>query len=276
MPFKPFTRVIRAAFLAHTLTWTSPVRKIKYIGPYLETNLNNQNIHTVFDVVNYVDQIVVGMPGQASAQQILDTIRNSVGHLVRNNRGHQCTQMYLARPLNRFGFNVLIDLLDYAKTRKQATPHANWLNALDLTRVPLNLIAKLLCEFNEGLAFDATNYNTPCRKTPARGSVGAEPSVQAMRRCPCITNAANCNGPCLWTADNGGACVARYARARDFRQARDINGFVGDWDPSAVPLPGHRRPTARYVRRPADPTGAFFALPLVQEASDEEADDAEA
>jgi hypothetical protein len=260
--YRPFDPVVQAAFEAGQLAWDSPVRDLKYIGPYLEGRMNNFNIFTIADLVQY---LLLSISQNANNDIILDAFQ-AIAPIVFNANAQRCKQNYLSRPLNRMGFNVIADVLQYARL------FADWPDeALDATlkALPLNIGGVLCCNFNERLQANPLGPNnelpaTYCNKIPMYGNVGSD--MASLRSCPCTLNPDACQGDCMWVPGmpgEPGACISRVASYDRGNHVLDEQPFPGDWYPENE-YPPSKRDTARYVPVPPGPGryGYMFALPV--------------
>jgi hypothetical protein len=212
-------------------------------------------IFTLGQWVAHVATALAQHPGETAPQRVV-RIRDITGGVARNNSSHSCRDGYLVRPINRMVFNVLIEVLAFARN---APPPGTFAGA-----IPADLEAALICEFNQGMRIaPAQGPGLPvCLVEPGRGSVGNHHAVWEMRHCPCFTTAAACvQNPahgCQWTAQN--ACISRNARYDMGHAANDVGNMAGDWAPAPTT---RTRIGKRYVPVPPAPGryGRLFALP---------------
>jgi hypothetical protein len=262
--YRPFKPIVSAQFARYNLTWQSPVESLKYIGPYLQQRLNQRNITTLYNLIQY---ILRDMFNNNNDDPIIKAFE-AIAPLVINENAQQCQQSYLARPLNRMGFNIIADLLQHARSTIAQWPEAG-LN-IQLQSLPANIGGVLICQINEGqqprpLGPNGEVPETYCNKQMFIGNVG--PEVYSMRTCPCITDANSCTGDCMWVPGMPGepsACISRISRSDRGNITVDETPFSGDWNDE---YPQYQRPHTRYV--PVPPTGPgrdgfVFALPIRQ------------
>ncbi len=258
MAYRPYIRKVENLFQTGEITWDSPVNALPYIGNGLTEKLQNQNVFRLRDVVNEVEDAIDNAPLNAAPDEV---IFNTVAGWLTNVRAHTCVEgRYLPRPVNRMGFNVLIDLLAVA-------------NSPNIPITPNQLLERGICQWNEnhnGMAADGLQAGRPlCNKVPQYGNVGAENAARAMRTCPC-RNENQCNGPCVWVPGIGnqaGACLSRVSSPQRRNYARDARPFTGDWQPNVRPV----RPNTRRVTAPPGENGWWYALgPEVPEPEEEE------
>lgn len=263
--YRPFAPKVQAAFEAGQLTWESSVRDLKYFGQYLETRLNNLNIYNIADLVQYL----LTQINQNANDDIIVNAFQAIAPLVFNAFAQQCKGDYLSRPLNRMGFNIIADVLQYARLYAD-WPDAN-LNAT-LQALPINIGGVLICNFNERLQPNALGPNgempaTYCNKIAMYGNVGSD--MASLRSCPCTLNPDACQGDCMWVPGmpgEPGACISRVAVYDRGNHVLDQEPYPGDWYPDDQ-YPPTIRNNARYVPVPPAPGrfGYMFALPVQQD-----------
>lgn len=206
--------------------------------------------------------IIAGMAGVPSNDQKANRIAQELSMICRNPRGFTCdinaagTHRYMRRPFNRMAFNVVVDVLAYAKDRAgQDGPPL----PANVTILPPNLHFRLICGFHEhkhapnmvGAPISAALLNSindglvgvcqPSLIGPgglARGNTQTELSdVAEMQECPCYNTALACNaavpsagGGCLWAgAGANQGCVPANARWDYGRDAPGYNNMAGVW-----------------------------------------------
>ena len=264
---KEFIRTAPHLFANGNVNWNSDVGNLKYIGGQYAGILQQLNIDTVGEVV----EAAVDAVQQAAQAQPEDVIFDLIGGWTRNARAHSChgkNKNYLVRPINRFAFNALVDVVDYAQS---VGYNQNGYNASTL---PNNLASTLICDNNEGLQMNPNwDHQTPfCNRVAGRGSAGTHAGAVGMRKCPCLGQQdCQSNVNCTWLAPHN-ACVGSQSMLNRGHRARDVGNFVGDWKGGAVPPQANqRRPNARYVPMPAGPQrgGHTFALPLLDDTDSE-------
>lgn len=239
MPYKPYKRFIETQFNNNRLNWNSNVNQLKNIGNFFTQRLNALQIYNLQQLVEYVVNQVNSMIQGTKIRKFQIVI----GQLTENARRHKCgINNYLIRPLNRFAFNTLVDLVDYAKTN---------LPTINPQHISANLATKLICNFNEGTTRNNNQNNNNgafCQVSDIRGNVGDSDDVNAMRYCPCNSTQQSCqsNTNCKW---HNRACIPRHTKYH--RAAKDVPGYAGEWDPTGNLE--HTRPNTRYVSVPHGP-----------------------
>lgn len=250
------TEFKRSNFSTNSFDWDSDVEWLKYIKTYFGDELRKKNIYKLGDVVNAVLVAVEAAPQNPPEE----TIRDLVGSWTINKHAHECrSNDYLPRPVNRFAFNALIDLVDFARDDDYSD---NGRNAADL---PDDLAGNLICDWNEGLTtnpnwdFAQPDQEPFCHRATGRGSAGPHRGAVGMRRCPCLGQE-QCvkDNNCQWLGSHS-ACVGRDSRRNRGHPAPDIQNYAGDRKGGPAPTAMQRRPNSRYV---PTPDGYTFAIPL--------------
>lgn len=251
-----YTRLIPIAFQTNRLSWASAVISIPLIGPYYRTKLAGApwNAYTVLQLLQHYVALAAGA---GTVAHKTEAIRADLSVLTRNARSLTCTpDGYLVRPVNRMAFNVIADLLAYARERAvidaaQLPPNIN--------QLPPNVHYRLICQTNEmthapnyvGVHAAGNNGTAPlCHNTPDRGNVEGGDALE-MQRCPCFRTANTCNGAnlgvagagCMWVpaqpgANPGPGCVPANARSDRGRGAPGVGGEAGSWNYKNLPTAG--------------------------------------
>lgn len=264
MPFKPYVRIVPNKFASGHWQWNTQIHRLKYIGPYYRQRLNALNIYTIDDFINHIANVIY----EDNQNNVLDRVLASIASITMNERRYQCTQNnYLPRPVNRFAFNILSDVLDYGR---QVQRHPA------LMHLPPNIAGQFICNWNEGTDVAADGAASFCNYTPDYGSVGD--NAYAMRTCPCLSDANQCNANpnCMWINGEPSGCIPRHTRYDERRNAPDVFPFAGDWNLHGVPDNEHRAPGTSYITIPQNQgpgragVGAFV-IPGVYEEEEEPA-----
>lgn len=150
---------------------------------------------------------------------------------------------YYSRGPNRFAYNVLGELVAYAKRiRGQAgvaQPALPPTAVAFLTALPsaTQIQRTIICAFNEGVTganpLEPAGSQYLCRDRPFN-SGGGRPHAKAVRKCPCMDQATCTAGPnaamCTWT---GGRCFPtppgngrKGARMRSIADGREYTDFA--------------------------------------------------
>lgn len=262
--YRPYVpQDLAASFLEGRLTWESAInsRDFKYINGYMASRVG-PGIITLRGVVQKVVDAI-----KASNGDPVEIIKEEVASIAENGRAHTCSAGYLVRPINRMGFNAIINLLKYAR----ASPPPG----IDTSIIPESIAEDLICRWNEGLepTQNWTNGQPFCHKINSRGSVGQERSVQAVRKCPCIQTKGQCThaAGCEWSSKDGGGCLPKDAYDEPYRSAPDRLPFAGDYSPEGIPA--YARAQGKYIRFENKPGAVFIPyFEEVEQEAEQEAD----
>ena len=183
--------------------WADPVSRLKYVGPVLTARITAAMqfqqepslVEVVQHIVDQTAQMVTTNPAFQGARGARKAVESLVSQMTLSPRALMCTNSYRIRLVNRFGFNVLVDLLQYAKDFPPPTlPAASLANLLNV--VPSHLRRDVICGFNEG-SYTAGAPNASGMLAPANSpflcAVNARTTNKAsafgkrLRQCPCLS-----------------------------------------------------------------------------------------
>lgn len=190
-----FERSVDNLFHRHTINWDHDITRLNHIAATMGAQLAAVGVVSLMDFVRYIC---------IDCGHIRDAARKMAQVLVTP-RLHECAGAqanYLPRIFNRFAFNSLADLLDYAVQQRNqghlfAPAVRNQLRLYHTQRHPHDSVYAWLFEYNE-------HNGDNVRPGPAR----------AARSCPCSVSANTCNAQpqCRWlkaTHKQPAGCVAR-------------------------------------------------------------------
>jgi hypothetical protein len=230
--------VVAQIFAAANAQWNDPVSRLKYVGPALTNRIMaamqvQQEPSMAAVVVFIVDEaaglMATNVPGFQGAGGGRKAIEAVVSDMTLSPRALMCTSTYRIRLVNRFGFNVLVDLLAHAKENPPPLPPAT--AAALAAIVPDSLRRDSICGFNEGSytsgAPNASGVLAPAN-SPFLCAVNARSTNKAsqfgarLRRCPCLQQQSCSASPdCVWLPGDQ-KCAARVVHQGSNRKLSGV------------------------------------------------------
>jgi hypothetical protein len=215
-----FRKQIVSSYFQNGGLWTDLLqndpshRKIRYIGPQMAQRIRDSmglqpqapfpSLEQVLDHI-LVQTAVLRQP----QQHWLDSLQGVLSSMLWNPRHLMCdpTTGYLARIPNRFGFNVLSELVAEAKTfnipPQPFNISAQAQNVLQHLQSATRIRETMICRFNEGTTgnhvLEVPQSPYLCRDT-ATNTAGPGPFARAISKCPCHATAQACGADnhCTW------------------------------------------------------------------------------
>lgn len=217
--------------------WDMNIVDIKGIGPGMQASIaaamNRPPAEaTLRRVLNYMLRMCHLHHAGAGPNNRMASIEAVITTMIPNARKLLCDPRthYLTRVPNRWGFNLLAELIAYAKENPPAVGltvnSRNFLNALQSANA---VRSNVICKFNEGVRGGGQGLEPPqspylCIET-MHNTAGGGTFAQAVSHCPCKNTQQLCgmDGNCMWDA-GAGACLPSAASTQGRHSGPRVRG----------------------------------------------------